>query len=254
MPEEQKEQEQSEQKEEILDRAPSQFSRTFQTILYSEPKHLAAVGFYLVFVTALVLGGWSFFSIVNKSYVLKGEIISMNPDVSVQLPSPFEFKRHEVRIGQHVKKGDVLFEYYDQEKQAVQFYSTTDGYISQKAELKQGVMYPASTEVVTLRTENKEVAVRLYVPDNILNKIRIDNKVVYHFAFSLGPKNDVIEGTVLTEPVLNNNQYVLEAKIDDKSLKFLEEQKIKLINGMFVTAEIVVGRERLLSRFLGVSL
>ena len=115
-------------------------------------------------------------------------------------------------------------------------------------------MYPASTEVVVVRPEDKEVAVRLYIPDNILNKVKINNNVLYHFAFSFSSKNTPIEGTVLTNPVLDKDQYVVEAKIDDKSLQFLEEQKIKLINGMFVTGEIIVGKERFLSRFLGVGL
>ncbi|MEI6079392.1 MAG: HlyD family secretion protein [bacterium] len=237
---------------EILNRDPYQFSKKFQSILYSEPKHLATMGFYLIFISALILGAWSFFSIVNKSYTLKGEITRLNPDTSIQLTSPFEFRRHSVHIGQDVKKGDILFEYYDQNKQIVNFLSPVPGRVSLKADLKQGVTYAPSTEIITIRPEDKEVAVKLYVPDNTLNKIKIGNKVVYHFSFSFGPKNKIIEGTVLTEPVFNNNQYIVEANISDPSLNFLDEQKIKLITGMPVNAEIVVGQERLLSRFLGV--
>jgi hypothetical protein len=241
-------------KDEILDRSPSQFSRKFQSILYSEPKHVATIGFYLIFLTAIVIGAWSFFSIVNKSYLLRGEIIHLNPDISIQLSTPFEFKRHSARIGQEIKKGDVLFEYYDAQKKIIPYYSPVTGLVSQKIDLKQGVTYPPTTEVMTIRPGDKEVGVRLYVPENILNKVKTDNKIIYHFNFSFGAKNEMIEGAVLTEPVLDKDQYVVEAKINDESLKFLDEQKVTLINGMIVTAEIVVGQERLLSRFLGVKL
>ena len=243
-----------EEKDEVLTKQITQFSKKFQSILYSEPKHVASIGFYLVFITVLILGAWSFFTIVNKSYTLKGEIVHLNPDFSIGTPAAVEFKRHSTYIGQEVKKGDVLFEYLDSDKKTQAFVSPISGSISQKANLKQGIIYPSSTEVVVIRPEDKEVAVRLYIPDNMLNKVKINNNVMYHFTFSFSSKSVPIEGTVLTNPVLDNNQYVAEAKIDDKGLKFLEEQKIKLINGMFVTAEIIVGKERLLSRFLGVEL
>jgi len=243
-----------EKTEDILTKQPSQFSKKFQSILYSEPKHLAGIGFYLVFITVLVLGAWSFFTVVNKSYVLKGEITHLNPDFSIHIPASFEFKRHSTYIGQEIKAGDVLFEYFDANKKLLQFVSPISGKVSQKTDLKQGITYPASMEIIVIRPEDKEVAVRLYVPDNLLNKIKINNNILYHFSFSFSSKNIPIEGVVLTEPVLDNNQYVVAAKINDKSLKFLEEQKITLISGMFVTAEIIVGKERLLSRFLGVKL
>ena len=241
-------------KDQILSRSPNQFSKKFQTILYSEPKHLAILGFYLIFAIVVILGSWSFFTTVNKSYTIKGEIIHLIPDVSVRPNHPFEFRRHITHIGQVVKKGDVLFEYYDTAKRVVPFFSLVEGGISQKADLKQGVLYPASTEVVTIRPEEEDTAVKLYVPDNLLNSVKTSNRVIYHFNFSFGPKNKIIEGTILTEPMLNNSQYVVEAKIDDKSLAFLAEQKIKLISGLPVTAEIITGKERLLSRFLGVKL
>ncbi|MCX6112299.1 MAG: HlyD family efflux transporter periplasmic adaptor subunit [Proteobacteria bacterium] len=240
--------------DQILSRSPNQFSKKFQTILYSEPKHLAIMGFYLIFATAIILGTWSFLTTVNKSYVIKGEIIHLIPDISIRPNHSFEFRRHTTHIGQVVKKGDILFEYYDQEKRIVPFFSRTEGSVSQKADLKQGVLYPVSTEVITIRPEEEDTAVRLYIPDNLLNKVKIGNKVIYHFNFSFGPKNKIIEGTILTEPMLNNNQYVVEAKIDDESLKFLTEQKIKLISGLPVTTEMIIGKERLISRFLGVKL
>lgn len=243
-----------EEKGDVLTKQLTQFSKKFQSILYSEPKHVAHIGFYLVFITILVLGGWSFFTVVNKSYILKGEIVHLNPDFSIGVPTSFEFKRHSTYIGQEVKRGDILFEYLDANNDTKAFVSPISGSISQKTDLKQGIVYPASTEVVVIRPEDKEVAVKLYVPDNILNKIKISNNVIYHFSFSFSSTTVPIEGTVLTEPVLDKDQYVVEAKIDDKGLKFLEDQKVKLINGMFVTAEIVVGKERLLSRFLGVKL
>lgn len=243
-----------EEKNDVLTKQPTQFSKKFQSILYSEPKHLAGIGFYLVFITVLILGCWSFFTVVNKSYVLRGEIVHLNPDFSIGMPAALEFKRHSTYIGQEIKRGDALFEYLDAKKDPQVFTSPISGSISQKIDLKQGIVYPAATEVVVIRPEDKEVAVRLYVPDNILNKIKINNNVLYHFSFSFSSKDVPIEGTVLTEPALDKDQYVVEAKIDDKGLKFLEEQKIKLISGMVVTAEIVVGKERLLSRFLGVKL
>ncbi len=242
------------EKDEVLTKQFNQFSKNFQSILYSEPKHVAGIGFYLVFITILVLGSWSFFTVVNKSYALKGEIIHLNPDFSIGMPTVAEFKRYSIHIGQEVKKGDALFEYLDANKKTQVFASPVAGSISQKADLKQGIVYPAFTEVAVVRPEDKEVAVRLYIPDNLLNKIKINNNVLYHFSFSFSSSNTPIEGTVLTDPVLDKDQYVVEAKIDDKGLKFLEEQKIKLINGMFVTGEIVVGKERLLARFLGVEL
>jgi hypothetical protein len=243
-----------EEKEEVLTYEPAQFSKKFQSILYSEPKHLARIGFYLVFATVIILGGWSFFTIVNKSYILKGEVTHLNPDFSIGVPAAFEFKRHSTYIGQEVKRGDVLFEYLDVNKNSQVFTSPISGNVSQKIELKQGIVYPAATEVLVIRPEGKEVTVRLYVPDNILNRIKINNNVLYHFSFSFSSKNVPIEGTVLTEPALDKDRYIVESKIDDKSLKFLEEQKIKLISGMVVTAEIIVGKERLLGRFLGVEL
>jgi len=186
--------------------------------------------------------------------MLKGEIVHLNPDFSIGMPKDSEFKRHSTYIGQEIKKGDALFEYLDSKKQPQLYISPISGSISQKANLKQGIVYPSTTEVVVIRPEDKEVSVRLYVPDNMLNKIKISNNVIYHFSFSFSSRSVPIEGAVLTEPVLDKDQYVVEAKIDAKGLKFLEEQKIKLISGMFVTAEIVVGKERLLSRFLGVEL
>ena len=175
-------------KDHILSRSPNQFSKKFQTILYSEPKHLAILGFYLIFTIVITLGAWSFFTTVNKSYSIKGEIIHLIPDISVRTNHPFEFRRHTTHIGQVVKKGDVLFEYYDAAKRIVPFFSLIEGGISQKADLKQGVLYPASTEVVTIRPEEEDTAVRLSVPENILNSVKIGNKVIYHFNFSFGAK------------------------------------------------------------------
>ena len=237
----------------ILDRNRLDFSKKFQSILYSEPKHIALAGFYLVFTTAIILGLWSFFSIVNKSYIIGGEIINLNPDVSVSLEKPFEFKKYHVHIGQKVKQDDLLFEYYDNNKKLRKYYAPSKGTIAFKAELKQSVVYPPNIELTSIRTDNKEVAVRLYIPESVLNKIKINNPVVLRFNFPLN-KNELIMGTILTEPIQVDKNYIAEAKINEPSLVLLEENNVRLINGLFVNAEIVVGRERLLERFLGVKL
>lgn len=239
---------------EVLDRSPEQFSRKFQSILYSEPKHLVVAGFYLILITALVLGLWSYFSVVNKSYVLGGQVIHINPELSLSPESPFEFNRHLVHIGGFVREGDPVFEYYDSNRNAMEFNSPISGTVSKKFELKRGVKYPAGTEVMNLRPEDKEPSVKLEVPDNILNKVKEGNYIIYHFNFPLSSTKQLVTGSVITEPVLENEKYVVVAKIDKDSIKFLEGQNVKLIDGMVLTAEIVIGKERLLSRFLGVSL
>ncbi len=241
-------------KDKVLTNKLDQFSKKFRSILYSEPKHFAYIGFYLVFITVLVLGSWSFFTVVNKSYLLKGEIIQLDPDFSIGMPTIFEFKRHNTHIGQEVKRGDPLVEYIDSRKEVHTFTSPVSGTVFHRVDLKQGVIYQAATEVLVIRPRDKDVAVKLYVPEHILNKVKTADHVVYHFAFSFNLKGLPIEGFILTEPILDKDQYVVEAKIDDKSMKFLEEQRIKLITGMLVTAEVVVGKERLVSRFLGVDL
>jgi hypothetical protein len=241
------------QETQILDRGRLNFSKKFQSILYSEPKHIALAGFYLIFITALVLGLWSFFSVVNKSYIIGGQIINLNPDVSVSINEPFEFRRYFIHIGQKVKKDDVLFEYYNNKKELKRYYAPSNGIIAFKADLKQNILYPTSIELTSIRTDNKEVAVRLYIPESILNKIRINNPVVFRFNFPLN-KNELITGTILTEPIQVDKDYIAEAKINEASLELLSENNVRLINGLFLNAEIVVGQERLLERFLGVKL
>jgi hypothetical protein len=249
----QKQQEEQNQETQILDRGRLNFSKRFQAILYSEPKHIALIGFYLVFFTALVIGLWSFFSVVNKSYIIGGEIINLNPDVSVSISKPFEFKKYFVHIGQKIEKGEKLFEYYDKNKKVIKYNAPSGGTIAYKAELKQSVLYPAKIELISIRPDNKEIAVRLYIPQNILNKIKINAPVVFRFNFPLN-KNELITGTILTEPIQLDNEYIAEAKIDQVSLQLLMENNVRLINGLFVNAEIIVGQERLLERFLGVKL
>lgn len=235
-------------------RSLDQFSKTFQLILYRQPKHLAIIAFYLVLVTAIALGAWSFFSIVNKSYSVTGEIIHLNPDISISPPFPFEFKRHIAHIGQYIKQGDTIFEYLSHDGRILAFKAQVSGLVSKKGELKQGIVYKPFTEVLSIKSEEKDIVVQMHLPSNLLNKIKTGNRVVYHFNFSFGPKKEKIEGTIIGEAIMIEGQYIVEANIDDKSLKFLEEQKIKLIEGMPLTAEIVIGKERLISRFLGVSL
>lgn len=241
------------QETQILDRSRLNFSKKFQSILYSEPKHIALAGFYLIFFTALVLGLWSFFSVVNKSYIIGGQIINLNPDVSVSINEAFEFKRYFIHIGQKVKKDDKLFEYYNSKKELKKYYAPSNGVIAFKADLKQNLVYPPSIELTSIRTDNKEVAVRLYIPESILNKITINNPVVFRFNFPMN-KNELITGTILTEPIQVDKDYIAEAKISEESLQLLNKNNVRLINGLFVNAEIVVGKERLLERFLGVKL
>ncbi len=238
----------------ILNRSPEQFSKKFQTILYSEPKHLMVIGFYVVIFTAVVLAVWSYFSVVNKSYSLNGEVAHINPELSISPDVAFEFKRYLVYIGSSVNEGDPLFEYSDVSGKSLKFDAPITGLISKKTDLKRGVRYTAGTEVVNIRPEDKEASVKLEVPNNILNKVKPGNDIVYHFSFPLASSKQLVTGSVITEPVLENDKYVVAARIDEKSMNFLEEQKVKLIDGMYITAEIVVGRERLLGRFLGVKL
>mgnify|MGYP001810037049 CR=1 FL=1 len=235
-------------------RSFDQFSKTFQLILYSQPKHLAIIAFYLVLATTITLGTWSFVSIVNKSYSVNGEIRHLNPDISISPTFAFEFKRHIAHMGQYVKRGDTLFEYISTDGKIISFKSQVSGLVSKNDELKQGIVYKPFTEVLSIKSEEKDIAVQLNLPSNLLNKIRTGNRVVYHFNFSFGPKKEKIEGTIIGEAIMIDNQYVVESNIDGNSLKFLDEQKIKLIEGMPLTAEIVIGKERLISRFLGVSL
>ncbi|MEI6093333.1 MAG: hypothetical protein WCQ47_06585 [bacterium] len=241
-------------KDRVEKRSYDQFSKTFQLILYSQPKHLAILAFYLVISTAIILGTWSYFSIVNKSYSVNGEIIHLNPDISISPSFPFKFKRHIAHIGQYVKHGDVLFEYISKDRKIISFKAKVSGLVSKNNELKQGITYKPFTEVLSIKSEEKDIAVQLHLPSNLLNKIKTSNRIVYHFNFSFGPKKEKIEGTIIGEPIMINNQYIVEANIDDKSLKFLDEQKIKLIEGIPLTAEVVIGKERLISRFLGVNL
>ena len=245
---------QKDQIEEVLTRDRSSFSKKFQTILYSHPKHTAVVGFYLIIITALVLGTWAYFSKINKSYLSNGEVSALSPDISVSLNAPFEFRRHLTHIGQIIKKDDALFEYYNDKKQLQTFNSTSSGKISSKANLKQSMPYPAGTELLTIRQEDQQQAVKLYIPESLLNKVKINNPVIFHFNFSIENAKKPITGFILTEPLQVGDQYVAEAKIDDDRLEVLSSNGIKLMNGMTVSAEIVIGKERLLERFLGVKL
>ena len=88
-----------------------------------------------MFITILVLGSSCFFTVVNKSYALKGEIVHLNPDFSIGMPIVAEFKHYSIHIGQEVKKGNPLFEYLDSNKNVQTFVSPMSGSISQKADL-----------------------------------------------------------------------------------------------------------------------
>ena len=182
---------------------------------------------------------------VTKNKILKqvqtDTIISINSDIEKYSIQKEELTAKLENISKAIDNSEIKAE--------------VSGKISYTNELKEGDIINASTQLGSIIPEDADNKIILYISDRDISSTEIGQKVEYSINSLTGSDNDKIYGKIISiseEPIAVANgavYYKAEADIDQENLDKLSDSGEKLLNGMTLSAHVISGSSRLITRF-----
>ena len=168
-------------------------------------------------------------------------LISVNSDIEAYSKQKEELASELEDISRSIDDSEVV--------------AAVSGRVSYSSELAEGDIIPASTQLGSVIPENAEMKIVLYISDRYISDTKIGQKVEYTVNSLSGSDSGKIYGRILSvsdDPVTGADgavYYTAEADIDGNCLGKLTDNGGKLLNGMTLSAHVVSGSERLITRF-----
>lgn len=133
--------------------------------------------------------------------------------------------------------------------------AVVSGRVAYSSELAEGDVIAASTQLGSVIPEDTEMKIVLYISDRYISDTKIGQKVEYTINSLTGSDSGKIYGKIISvsdDPVTGADgavYYTAEADIDEGCLGKLTDKGGKLLNGMTLSAHVISGSERLITRF-----
>lgn len=238
--------------DDIFERSEADLSKYARSVIWSEPVGIFRLGFYLIFGTVLALGIWSCFSFINISYSLGGVVFSLDPDITALVPEDFSVLQIKASIGQALHQGDTVVVYDTVANDQRKLESPIDGMIVGMTRLQKGQVYKANTQVAIIRPDTNKTGIKLFLDPYLIGKVNVGDSLVFHFFSYNFEETEIIRGKISTVPVQEGDKYIVQAVFSEESEHYLASKSVRFIPGMPLTAEVIVGRQRLITRIMGI--
>jgi hypothetical protein len=230
-----------------FERKAEAFTMIAKSVIFAEPTRYFSIGYYLILVSVVSVLIWSSVSFTNISHFASGEVRSPEPDVDVAVEQTFRVGEISVSAGKTVRKAERLMSYVDTMGSAHDLLSPVDGTVTKVTPLRKGIDIDARTVVTEIEPDDKAVAVRLFLDGGLVGKVGPGDRVIFTMS-GLGREDaEIIQGQVTSVPIPEGDKYVAQAEFSQESLDYLKAKHFKLMSGYPLTAEIVFGRQRLIS-------
>lgn len=230
------------------------FSPPARSVIFGEPRLVFRFAFLVVFAAVSAILVWSYFSWVNISFFLPGQVVPFDPDVGASVDEKFEVVSVPAFIGKPVTKEESLVRVRIGGR-AADVRAPISGTVVGLLKLQRGVVYQGGTQVVVIRPESPRYGLKLIVSPDQIGKVSVGGSVVFKFTSLPATYNQIIRGRVVSPPVREDEErYVAHAILSEESEREMVGEGRGLLPGLPLTAEIVTGRERMIQRLIGFTL
>ena len=233
--------------EQPFDRNAPDITAIVKSAITAEPKSLFRVGYYLILATIGSLLTWATFSFTDISYFSFGELRASQPPVAVTIGKPFKVESVHITPGNVVKKGETLLSYTDLDGHPYNLLSPTDGLLIKLSELRKGILLPGDFIIGEISPESSEITAKLYLEPSFIGRLSVGNPVLFRFNGPKDLQSQPLRGKLISIPIPENDKYYVIAGFEQTTIDFLRQFKLSLVTGYPISAEIITGRERIIS-------